>query len=158
VSAITPLIGRILVETESGINGDRDRALYIFHNRPISRASYEPVSQRLLPLDADWATGIAQLTWPTKLLPKVVGDEEETFRALIREYLFVSLFKSAAESLAAENASRLVAMQRAEKNIDELVDNLTRTFQRLRQNSIDEELFDVVSGYESLSRSRKDTN
>ena len=38
-----------------------------------------------------------------------------------------------------------------EKNIDELVANLTQTFRRLRQSSIDEELFDVLSGYESLS-------
>ena len=69
----------------------------------------------------------------------------------MREYLFVSLFKACAESLASENASRLAAMQRAEKNIDELVGNLNQTFRRLRQTSIDEELFDVLSGYESLS-------
>ena len=58
------------------------------------------------------------------------------------------------ESLAAENASRLAAMQRAEKNIDELVGNLNQTFRRLRESSIDEELFDVLSGYESLSKGK----
>ena len=41
-----------------------------------------------------------------------------TVRAFIREYLFVSLFRACAESLARENASRLAAMQRAAKNID----------------------------------------
>jgi F-type H+-transporting ATPase subunit gamma len=46
-------------------------------------------------------------------------------------------------------------MQRAEKNIDELLENLSQTFHRLRQSSIDEELFDVVSGYESLAKRRK---
>jgi DNA anti-recombination protein RmuC len=56
-----------------------------------------------------------------------------------------------AESLAAENGSRLAAMQRAEKNIDDMVEDLNQTFHRLRQSSIDEELFDVVSGYESIS-------
>ena len=45
-------------------------------------------------------------------------------------------------------------MQRAEKNIDELVGNLNQTFRRLRQTSIDEELFDVLSGYESLSKEK----
>ena len=79
---------------------------------------------------------------------------EQTLRALVREYLFVSLFKACAESLAAENASRLAAMQRAEKNIDDLVENLNQTFRRLRQTSIDEELFDVLSGYESLSKAK----
>jgi F-type H+-transporting ATPase subunit gamma len=60
------------------------------------------------------------------------------------------LFKACAESLASENASRLAAMQRAEKNIDELLDDLSHKFHSLRQSSIDEELFDVVSGFEAL--------
>ena len=45
-------------------------------------------------------------------------------------------------------------MQRAEKNIDELLENLNGTFHRLRQSSIDEELFDVISGFEALSKGR----
>jgi F0F1-type ATP synthase membrane subunit c/vacuolar-type H+-ATPase subunit K len=66
------------------------------------------------------------------------------------EYLFVSLFRACAESLASENASRLAAMQRADKNIDELLEDLNGTFHRLRQSGIDEELFDVISGFEAL--------
>jgi F-type H+-transporting ATPase subunit gamma len=42
-------------------------------------------------------------------------------------------------------------MQRAGKNIDELVKNLNGTFHRLRQSDIDEELFHVISGFEALS-------
>ena len=76
-------------------------------------------------------------------------------RALIREYLFVSLFRACAESLASENASRLAAMQRADKNIDELLEDLTRKFHSLRQSGIDEELFDVISGFEALSVEEK---
>ncbi|SPE20763.1 ATP synthase gamma chain (fragment) [Burkholderiales bacterium] len=72
-------------------------------------------------------------------------------RALIREYLFISLFGACAESLASENASRLAAMERADRNIDELLERLHRTFQRLRQTGIDEELFDVIAGFEALS-------
>ena len=80
-----------------------------------------------------------------------MGGGTATLRALIREYLFVSLFRACAESLASENASRLAAMQRADKNIDELLEDLNRTFHRLRQSGIDEELFDVVSGFEALT-------
>jgi F-type H+-transporting ATPase subunit gamma len=83
-------------------------------------------------------------------LPEVMNDSEQTLLALVREYLFVSLFRACAESLASENASRLAAMQRAEKNIDELLDDLNRNFHRLRQSGIDEELFDVVSGFEAM--------
>jgi F-type H+-transporting ATPase subunit gamma len=84
-----------------------------------------------------------------------MGGGTAALRALIREYLFVSLFRACAESLASENASRLAAMQRADKNIDELLEELNRTFHRLRQSSIDEELFDVISGFEALTAEEK---
>ena len=118
-------------------------------------AVYTPVSQRLLPLDESWRSRLAELPWPTGNLPEIIGDGTATLRALIREYLFVSLFRACAESLASENASRLAAMQRADKNIDELLEDLNGTFHRLRQSGIDEELFDVVSGFEALGGPRK---
>ena len=55
------------------------------------------------------------------------------------------------ESLASENASRLAAMQRADKNIEDLLEELNGGFHRLRQSSIDEELLDLVSSFEVLS-------
>ena len=116
-----------------------------------SGALYEPVSQRLLPLDAQWQQGVAKSAGQPETLPEVMGGGTATLRALLREYLFISLFRACAESLASENASRLAAMQRAEKNIDNLLEDLNRTFHRLRQSGIDEELFDVVSGFEALS-------
>ena len=154
VNAIAPLVGQILIESEKHHDNGAIKQLYLFHNGPKSGATYEPVSQHLLPLDAQWGLRLAHLPWPTKNLPEVVGCQEQTLSALVREYLFVSLFKTCAESLASENASRLAAMQRAEKNIDDLVGDLNQTFRRLRQTSIDEELFDVISGYESLSKGK----
>jgi F-type H+-transporting ATPase subunit gamma len=151
VSGITPLVGQILVESESKNDRSEIIQLYLFHNRPTAGASYEPVCQHLLPLDAQWQLRLAKLPWPTGNLPEVIGNPEQSLRGFVREYLFVSLYKSCAESLAAENASRLAAMQRAEKNIDDLVGTLNQKFHRLRQTSIDQELFDVLSGYESTS-------
>jgi F-type H+-transporting ATPase subunit gamma len=149
VKAITPLIGQILVESETRHSQGEVTELHLFYNRPKSGAVYEPVSQRLLPLDDSWRRKLAELPWPTNNLPQVMDGETETLRALIREYLFVSLFRACAESLASENASRLAAMQRADKNIDELLEDLNGTFHRLRQGGIDEELFDVISGFEA---------
>ena len=154
VNAITPLIGKILVEVGANHGRGEIVQLYLFHNRLKAGAAYEPVSQHLLPLDAQWGLRLAHLPWPTKNLPEVIGDHEQALHALVPEYLFVSLFKACAESSAAENASRLAAMQRAEKNIEDLMGNLNQTFRRLRQTSIDEELFDVLSGYESLSKAK----
>jgi F-type H+-transporting ATPase subunit gamma len=155
VKAITPLVGQILVESEMRHGQGEVTELYLFYNRPMSGAVYAPVSQRLLPLDENWRRKLAELPWPTGNLPEVISGSTATLRALIREYLFVSLFRACAESLASENASRLAAMQRAEKNIDELVEDLNGTFHRLRQSGIDEELFDVISGFEALSEEEK---
>jgi F-type H+-transporting ATPase subunit gamma len=151
IKAITPLVGQILVESETHHSQGALTELHLFYNRPTAGAVYAPVSQRLLPLDEAWRRQSADLPWPTGNLPEVIGRGTATLRVLIREYLFVSLFRACAESLASENASRLAAMQRADKNIDELLEHLNGTFHRLRQSGIDEELFDVTSGFEALT-------
>ena len=157
INAITSLVGQILTALETQREQGQIEQIYLFYNRPESGAVYIPVSQRLLPLDEQWRRDLAEIPWPGKNLPEVMDDSGSTLQALIREYLFVSLFRACAESLASENASRLVAMQRAEKNIDELLIDLNRDFHRLRQSDIDEELFDVISGFQALTMSNKNT-
>ncbi|WP_018914752.1 F0F1 ATP synthase subunit gamma [Thiomonas sp. FB-6] len=151
VQAITPLVGKILVAQEVGTQPAQAPELHLYYNRPSAAGAYAPVSLRLLPLDGSWTRALAGGRWPTALLPEVIGLSGATLRALIREYLFVSLFRACAESLASENASRLAAMERADRNIDELLQILQGAFHRLRQSGIDEELFDVVSGFEALT-------
>ena len=154
VEAITPLVGQIQIESEAHRDEGENAPLWVFHNRPLSGALYEPVSQRLLPLDAQWQQGLAKIRWPTANPPEVMGGGSAALPALIREYLFISLFRACAESLASENASRLAAMDRADKNINDLLEQLHGSFHQLRQSSIDEELFDVISGFEALGGSR----
>ena len=154
VKMITPLVGQILLETEARRSEGQAAELHLFHNRPTAGAVYAPVHQRLLPLDETWRRRLAERLWPTQNLPEVMGRGTGTLRAFLREYLFVSLYRACAESLASENASRLAAMERADKNIDELLDGLNGTFHRLRQSAIDEELFDVISGFEALAARR----
>jgi F-type H+-transporting ATPase subunit gamma len=151
VQAIVPLVGQIQIESEAQRAKDDCSRVYVFHNRPKSGALYEPTSQRLLPLDMTWQQDLAKIPWPTKILPEVICGRPATMPALVREYLFISLFRACAESLASESASRLAAMERADKNIDELLENLHGNFHRLRQTGIDEELFDVISGFEALA-------
>lgn len=147
---IAPLVGRLLVECEEERGRGVISELRLIHNRPSGSAAYEPAHQRLLPMDEAWRARLARISWPTKNPPEVLGGGLDTLRALVGEYVFVSLFKACAESLASENASRLAAMQRADRNIDELLEDLNRSFHRLRQNGIDAELFDLVSGFEAL--------
>jgi F-type H+-transporting ATPase subunit gamma len=126
--------------------------VYVFHNHPKSGDLYEPVCKRLLPLDDAWRKKLLEKPWPTRSLPEVIDGVVPALRAFLRDYLFVLLFQACAESLASENSSRLAAMQRAEKNIEGMLDDLIRTLHRVRQESIDEELFDVIAGFEALQK------
>jgi len=154
VGEITPLVQQILTKSEESLEKHSIDEFYIFHNQPKQNSGYQHVMQRFLPLDEKWKNSLQKLHWPTNLPPQIAGGVRPTLLALVSGYLFVSLFKACAESLASENASRLEAMQRAEKNIGELLDNLNKKYHSLRQSSIDEELFDVVSGFEALKRVR----
>jgi F-type H+-transporting ATPase subunit gamma len=158
VQAITPLVGEMLIKSQERHGKYPVQEFYIFHNQPKQGSGYLPVVRRLLPLDEKWRQEFAAISWPTKNLPQVAGGFQPTILALIREYLFMSLFKACAESLASENASRLAAMLRAEKNIREMLEDLNNNYHRTRQASIDEELFDVVSGFEALKGDSRQVN
>jgi F-type H+-transporting ATPase subunit gamma len=155
IDAVRPLIQKLLVEMEASREARHISHFYVFHNQPKIGSGYEPVKQRLLPLDEKWMQDIQAVKWPSKNIPEVIGDPANTLRALINAYLFVSVFRACTESLAAENSSRLVAMQRAEKSISDMLENLSKKFQQLRQSMIDEELFDVISGFEALKKETK---
>lgn len=150
VAGITPLISELLIAIGRRSERPGLDEVHLFHNRPRRRATYDCVSERILPLDTQWRRTIEAIPWPTRALPGIIAGSSATLDALIREYLFVSLFRACAESLAAENARRFAAMQGAEQNIDELMGALSLNYNRQRQAAIDEELFDLIAGYEVL--------
>lgn len=152
INNVTPLVTEILNQSRESQQNQTISTFYIFHNQPKSTSGFTPTMQRFLPLDATWKNTLEEIHWPTKLPPQIAGSAKPTLVALINNYLFTSLFKACVASLASENSSRLEAMQRAEKNIADLLDDLDKKYHRLRQSSIDEELFDVVSGFEALKK------
>ncbi len=151
--------------TELGIDLQLDNAdlgqlpqrhgFLVFYNAPYLGATYHPRMRTILPLDRAWQEKLSQLAWPSSALPEIYGPLNTTFAALMQEYLFISFFQACAESLASENICRLTAMQRAEKNIQEQLDGLERTYHRRRQDTIDAELFDVTFGFEQLNHERR---
>jgi len=152
VEAITPLVGQFLSKIEQALEQEEVSTIYLFYNRPQKGAIYGPVQLRFVPLDEIWQKEIRTIEWPSPKIPETLYDPALTLLALVREYFFVTLYRACAESLASENASRLAAMQRAEKNIKELLTDLTMSYHQLRQSSIDEEMFDVIFGAEALAK------
>jgi F-type H+-transporting ATPase subunit gamma len=124
----------------------------LFYARPVSGAWYRTRGVQILPVDARWIKSLRVKPWPSKIIPMFKLEEKLLFECLIREYLFVSLFRAFAESLASENASRLASMQVAEKNIEERLRVLSTTSRRLRQETITAELLDMISSFEALEK------
>jgi F-type H+-transporting ATPase subunit gamma len=152
VHAITDLVGDLLARV-FGERGDEDISLALYYNRPVpgSGSMFEPVAQRVLPLDETRQRSLTARRWPTPQPPELIGELGDVLRSLVREHLFVSLFRACADSLASENASRLAAMDRADSNIDKLLVGLQGRFHRLRQSGIDEQLSDVTAGFRALA-------
>ncbi|MEZ5738041.1 MAG: F0F1 ATP synthase subunit gamma [Burkholderiaceae bacterium] len=151
VEGIAPLIEQIQFDIGTHPAQIAAPHAHLFYNRPLSRILYEPVQRRLLPLDETWRAQCRNTVWPTNRRPEVMGQGSQALRALIREHLYITVYRACAESLASENASRLAAMERADKNIEEMLATLQRRLHGQRQRAIDDELFDVVAGYEALS-------
>jgi len=152
---ITVSVREIVLRFERRRRERGEARLVLFYNHPISGMGYDQSRIGLLPPDRQWLEEIGGRRWPGRCLPFYTVPREELFAALINEYLFISLFRAFAASLAAENAARLAAMQRAEKNIRERQEELTARYHAVRQNLITEELLDVISGFEALSGHEK---
>lgn len=151
VSAITETIRDLLMIIEQWRQEqDVDRIL-LFYNSPTSGASYESRIVQMLPLDQDWLNRLQQQPWEGRSLPTVLMDQDSLFSQLVQQYLFIALYQAMAASLAAENASRLAAMQSAEGNIRDRLEDLTNQYRQQRQSAITAELLDVVSGFEALT-------
>jgi len=150
VSEITNLVQELLPDIERLREHEAVSRLTVYYHRRSSAASFTPFQRQLLPIQPERLAGYRDARWPSPCLPQFASDRGRLFSQLVRQQLFVSLFQACAESLASENASRIAAMQSAEKNIEERLETFQGAFHRLRQSAITEELLEVVSGFEAL--------
>ena len=104
-----------------------------------------------------------QATITEKLLPIELNDEElsdtdylyepskkKIVKSLIPRYLNAQVWKYLLESYASEQAARMVAMENATTNSEDMIKNLTLEFNKARQAAITTEMLEIVSGAEAL--------
>jgi F-type H+-transporting ATPase subunit gamma len=72
------------------------------------------------------------------------------FRALLPKYVGIQLFHAMLESVAAEHAARMTAMESATNNATDMIDSLTLQMNRVRQAKITKEIIEIVSGAAAL--------
>jgi len=150
LAGITEFVYELLIRIERWREQYPAGRVLLFYNRSLGGASYQPETHQLAPIDTAWLTELLNTPWPARSVPMTLAPWQTMFATLVKEYLFIMLFRASAESLARENASRLAAMQSAERNIEERLDDLNRQYRHDRQTAITEELLDIAAGFEAL--------
>ncbi len=151
VAGITSVIQEIVLALETWRQQKSVHRIIVIYNRITSGATYHPTTLQIFPLNLGWLHQLKQQKWTSRSLPTFTMNEGKLAAALFRQYFFVSLYRACAESLKSENTSRLAAMQMAEKNIAERLNELSMEFNHQRQTTITEELLDIISGFEALT-------
>ncbi|MHB8859354.1 MAG: F0F1 ATP synthase subunit gamma [Thermoleophilia bacterium] len=130
--------------------------ILLFHHKSLTGAHNVLSTSRLYPLDLGSLRHLRDREWPSSSLPVFTMDRNRLLAALIRQYIRASLEQAFVESLVSENASRLVAMQVAESNIADFLDDLRHEFNEQRQSEITSEILDIVAGLEAMEKSGMD--
>ena len=151
-TGITPLVQDLLTRLQSWRVERGLGRILLFYNRRKTASSYQPHHYELLPIRPHRFQSLKHRVWPGRSLPSFTMDRSELLSRLIRQYLFVSLFRACAESAAGENASRIASMQAADRNIQDRLVQLRGQYNEQRQTTITEELLEVVTGFEALAQ------
>jgi F-type H+-transporting ATPase subunit gamma len=154
-AGITLMAQDILIKIEEWQTQAELDHIVLFYQTFIPDIGVSPHTFQMLPIDPDWLHQLEHAPWPSPVFPIATMKWDQLFSRLIRQYLFVSLSRALAQSLASENVSRMASMQRAERNISQHVETLQGQFSQQRQTSITEELLDIIGGFEALTTLRR---
>ena len=147
IPAVTDLLDSISLEHD---RSPQDMEVMLFYSRMGRGTSYDTVVERILPLDELWLEELSRRPRVSNVVPDVIYEDEDILSSLIAEFLFVTLFKACSESVMCENAARLSYMEQAKGKIDDLLEELEFDIRQTRQTQINNELFDIISGFEAM--------
>jgi len=152
-------LGRLagdLVTRLEGIRGVDGIEVTLIYTQRAGQGRQAAFAQRLLPLDDELLADLARRPWRSRSLPQFSLPAPSLLAVLIRNLLFATLYRAAAEALVTENAARLALMQQAEQSIEDRLEDLRAETRSVRQSEITTELLDVIVGFEALkSRDRR---
>jgi F-type H+-transporting ATPase subunit gamma len=150
VEGLSRLVQTIILEIDRWTQSQGIARIWLVHNRRHGRITAQSQEHRLLPLPESYLRKLSEADWPGRSLPLIRMEPGRLMSWLVQQRLFVVIYRALAEALASEHASRLAAMQAAERNIEERRDELRQLYRRRRQETITRELLDVVSGFEAV--------
>ena len=152
IKTVNSLAGTLIVKIYEAIQKERVSSVIVYYHKrePAGTTSLEKI--KLLPSDKSVYERLRQKKWDTNNVPLITMPPQKLFEALVKEYLMIELCSMLTYSLSAEHHTRMINMQNAEKNIEESLEKLNLEYQQKRQDAITEELIDVVSGAQALSK------
>lgn len=127
--------------TDDFLSGDYAR-IELIYSRFISTLSQKPVLDDLLPItpSSDTEQGIPGRQFLFEPKPAVVLEQ------LLPRYVATRLYQAVLEARASEESSRMVAMKNATENAEELIDDLTLAYNKVRQANITREMIEIATG------------
>lgn len=143
---------KILIELDAWRRDEGNTEVDICFNRRTDTSMAVPKRQRLFPIPQEQLNALAAARWPSRGLPAYRMKRRDLLPALLREQVFVKIYRAMADSLASEHACRLAAMQTAGRNIDDQLENLQARHRVKRQEEITAELLDLIAGFETARR------
>ena len=141
VLADTTAISRLVVDSYT--QGEVDE-VYLAYTRYVSTLSQQPVVEKLLPITP------AELSAQERVGYIYEPDNLSVLGSLLPRFIEMEVFHALLESIASEQSARMVAMRNATDNANGLVDDLTLVMNKLRQDSITNDLLDLVGGQIAL--------
>lgn len=145
-----PLSAKIAKELmEKILSGDYE-GVFVVYNEFKSVIAPRIVCERFLPFDlsSERLSSERESLFSRDILFEV--SPKELMDNLLERYFSIQIYRFLCENVAAEHGARMTAMENASKNAEEVADNLTLKYNKLRQSSITTELIEIVSGAESL--------
>jgi F-type H+-transporting ATPase subunit gamma len=139
--ADTTAISRLVMEAYTG--GEVDE-VYLAYTRFVSTMTQQPVVERWLPVTP------AQLAAAERVGYIYEPDSLTVLEALLPRFVEMQVYHALLESIASEQSARMVAMRNATDNAKSLVEDLSLVMNKLRQDSITNELLDLVGGQVAL--------
>ncbi|UJF19339.1 F0F1 ATP synthase subunit gamma [Vibrio sp. SS-MA-C1-2] len=140
--ALDDLIGTVGVMLEKYNEGQLDR-LYIVYNHFVNTMVQEPVIDQLLPLvKSDDKEMHRKHSWDYLYEP----EPKALLDKLLVRYIESQVYQGVVENLSCEQAARMIAMQAATDNAEDLIDQLQLVYNKARQAAITQELSEIVSG------------
>ena len=141
--AYNPVSEVASVLMERFISGDIDKVELIFTH--FHSAAKQTVEREIfLPIDINVLKGDGELQLSTDYI--IEPSAEELVQSLLPKVVTLNLYTALLDSTAAEHAARMMAMQIATDNADDLITELVREYNKGRQQAITNELLDMVSG------------